>query len=69
MSAHKNMQEGYAYRKRQQDHDHKLIERYQMVMALIATHENELHPDYKYLKDLHKRRDQIRTQLKYCGIL
>lgn len=69
MSAHKNMQESYAHRKRSKEHDHKLIERYQTLRALIATHEGVRDRDIIYIKDLYRRRDQVRTQMKYAGII
>jgi hypothetical protein len=67
--SYKTMHESYAQGKRQKEHRHKLAERYQTLMALIETHENVLHPDYDYIKDLCRRRDQVKTQMKYCGFL
>lgn len=71
MSKHKqgHTKGGYNHLKRQKQHDIRLIDRYEMAKALIATHENADNPDYNYLKDLRRRRDQLKNQLKFCGIL
>lgn len=54
---------------KQKAHDHQLIDRYQTIQALIATHETCPNPDIVYIKHLQRRRDVLYKQIVYCGLL
>jgi hypothetical protein len=64
-----HQQSGYKAVLKQKEHDHGLIERYLTVQALLASHEAAKDPDYIYIKQLEHRRDVLKKQIVYNGLL
>jgi hypothetical protein len=53
---------------KQKKADHARCDKYLTLQALIATHE-QMGSDPVYIRELERKRDNLKNQLRYSGII